>query len=119
MSTLQAMMAQFVVPQLTQAVGGGITGGSLVTYHSAALGDLAITVTPQQGELEPRQTDERRTLHHLILISVPKAALAAVAVNDDTVTIPGAWVEKSTDQTLRVSRIVKRFDADNWLLALD
>lgn len=92
--------------------------GTQVTYTSSTLGTLTIYAFPTDAELMPRRSDGGRTTHRNLVIAVSKTDVSTVAVNADTVTVPGWWVDETNNQTLRVSRVLHRFDRGKWLLQL-
>jgi len=95
------------------AAGSGYTSAPTVTITNT------INAIPTMGELTPRQTDRRRSLHHNTILAVAKRDVADVTKNADAVTVPGAWFENTAATvTKTVREIVERFDEGQWLLGV-
>ena len=95
------------------AGGSGYTSAPTVTITNT------INAIPTMGELTPRQTDRRRSLHHNTILAVAKLDVADVTKNADEVTVPGSWFEDSSATiTKKVREIVERFDEGQWLLGV-
>ena len=93
--------------------------GEQITYTPAGGSALTINAIATQGEISPRQTDRRRSLHYNTVIVVSKIDVPTVTRNADMVVCPGAWFEESGTVTKRVAEIIERFDKGQWLLGIE
>lgn len=94
--------------------------GDAVVFVPAS-GDSIPTYAMSVGEpMQPRETDEKRTHRHKLVISLPKADVASVSTQGDRVTLPGSWVgSDEATVTWRVAEILKdRSGAGSWVLGM-
>jgi len=93
--------------------------GTTVQYLPAGGYAIPVKCFPRAGELMPRGADGNKTVAHKLIVAISKADRPFVKRNEDQVIVPGGWVEKATDQTLRVCAVMEdRSDPGVWLLGL-
>lgn len=93
--------------------------GDAITYHVSGGSDLSINGVPLAMPPSRRDSDDRRVTSHRVLIAVAKSDVTTPQINQDTVTVPGSWVNQSTSQTLRVGAVHgDRSDPGHWLIEL-
>jgi len=90
--------------------------GEDVTYTPIVGDPVVIQAIPTDSILDPRDGG-RRTVGAKVTIAVFKTDVASPTRNEDTITVPGDWLDKDEDQTLRIASITERHGGI-WILEL-